>query len=111
LIFKQLHSGRLIYTSVTPLDVRHTQVTWKHRETSRRKPLLTATQISKKIAGFFNHASDVNIGYLCKTFDNLESHLATKSRTNVPKAALQRVQGDEAEETEEGRLEERVWLV
>jgi hypothetical protein len=74
---------------------------------SRRKPALTATQISEKIAGFFNHASDVNIGYLRKTFDSLESHLATKSKTNAPTAALQPVQEDEAEEEEEERLEER----
>jgi hypothetical protein len=105
LTFKQLHNGRLIDTSVTPLDVRHAQVTWKHREMSRRKPSLTATQISKKIAGFFNHASDVNIGYLRKTFDSLESHLATKSKTMLPTGALPPVQEDEAEEEE--RLEER----
>jgi len=107
LTFKQIHNGRLIDTSVTPLDVRHAQVTWKHREMSRRKPSLTATQISEKIAGFFNHASDVNIGYLRKTFDSLESHLATKSTTNAPTAALQPVQEAEEEEEEEERLEER----
>jgi hypothetical protein len=72
-----------------------------------RKPSLTATQISEKIAGFFNHASDVNIGYLRKTFDSLESHLATKSKTNVPTGALPPVQEDETEEADEERLEER----
>jgi hypothetical protein len=113
LIFKQLNNGRLIDTSVTPLDVRHAQMTWKHREMSRRKPSLTATQISEQIAGFFNHASDVNIGYLHKTFDSLDSYLATKSKTNarlraaelLPTGALPPVQEDEVEEEE--RLEER----
>ena len=76
--FAQLNQGKLIDTSVTPLDVRHAQVTWKHKELSRKNPNLTATQISEKIAGFFNHASDVNIGYLRKTFDSVNSPLATK---------------------------------
>jgi hypothetical protein len=97
LVFRQLNNGRLIDTSVTPLDVRHAQVTWKHREMSRRKPSLTATQISQQIAGFFNHASDVNISYVRKTFDSVDSSLATKSGTGVPVAAPAALQPIEEE--------------
>jgi hypothetical protein len=78
LVFKQLNRGKLIDTSPTPVDIRHAQVTWKHREMSRANPRLTATQISEKIAGFFNHASDVNIGYLRLTFDSVDDPLAKK---------------------------------
>jgi DNA-binding XRE family transcriptional regulator len=46
---------------------------------TKKNPSLTATQISEKIAGFFNHASDINMGYLRKTFDTLQDPLAKKS--------------------------------
>jgi hypothetical protein len=62
--FRHMNKGRLIDTSVTPLDVRHAQVTRNHPEQSRRRPPPTATQIQEKIAGFFNRARDDNIGYL-----------------------------------------------
>ena len=79
LLFPQLHLGKYIFKGPTPVDVRHAQVTWKHREMTKKNPSLTSTQISEKIAGFFNHASDINIGYLRKTFDTLQDPLAKKS--------------------------------
>jgi DNA-binding XRE family transcriptional regulator len=45
---------------------------------TKTNPSLTATQISEKIGGFFNHASDINIGYLRNTFDMLQDPLAKK---------------------------------
>jgi hypothetical protein len=69
LVFAQMYQGELKETSPTPIDIRHAQVVWKHREMTKKNPSLTATQISEKIAGFFNHSSDINIGYLRKTFD------------------------------------------
>ena len=79
LVFTRMNKGKPIKTSPGPLDIRHAQVTDRHREMSRQNPRLTATQISERIAGEFNHASDVNIGYLRMTFDSVDSPLATKS--------------------------------
>jgi hypothetical protein len=51
---------------------------WKHHDLERKNPTLTASQISDKIAGFFNHGSDINQGYLRNTFDRLDDPLARK---------------------------------
>lgn len=88
LTFKQLNQGRLIDTSVTPVDVRHAQVTWKHKDMMRKNPSLTAQQISDKIAGFFNHSSDINIGYLRKTFDSIDDPLAKKTSSSPSESSL-----------------------
>jgi len=48
LVFPQLNKGKYIFKGPTPVDIRHAQVTWKHREMPKRNPSITATQISKK---------------------------------------------------------------
>jgi hypothetical protein len=73
----------------TPVDIRHSQITWKHREMTKKNPSLTATQISEKIAGFFNHSSDINIGYLRKTFDSIIDPLAKKSEKTKDLSRIQ----------------------
>ena len=71
-------SGQLKPTSPGPLDIRHAQVVAKYKEYKRKDPRLTETQLSEKIAVFFNHGIDVFRGYLRKTFDDLDDTLATK---------------------------------
>ena len=71
-------SGQLKPTTPGPLDIRHAQVGEKYEAYKRKYPRLTETQLSEKIAVFFNHGSDVSRGYLRKTFDSLDDPLATK---------------------------------
>ena len=89
LLFSQLHQGKYIFKGPTPVDIRHAQVTWKHREMTKNGPILTSTQISEKIAGFFNHSSDINIGYLRKTFDTLQDPFAKKSGNSKELAPIE----------------------
>ena len=63
----------------TALDIRHSQVTEEHRRLEKEHKNWTADQIAQKIAGSFQHSPDVNITYLRKTFDSLQSDLATKA--------------------------------
>jgi hypothetical protein len=89
LVFEQLHQGKYKVKGPTPVDIRHSQITWKHREMTKKNPSLTATQISEKIAGFFNHSSDINIGYLRKTFDSIIDPLAKKSEKTKDLSRIQ----------------------
>jgi hypothetical protein len=50
---------------------------------TKKNSSLTPTQISEKIGGFFNHSSDINIGYLRKTFDTILDPLAKKSELGL----------------------------
>jgi hypothetical protein len=89
LVFEQLNQGKYKVKGPTPVDIRHAQITWKHREMTKKNPSLTATQISEKIAGFFNHSSDINIGYLRKTFDSIIDPLAKKSEKSKDLTPIQ----------------------
>ncbi len=55
-------SGQLKPTSPSPLDIRHAQVVAKYEDNNRKDPRLTETQLSEKIAVYFNHGSDVSRG-------------------------------------------------
>jgi hypothetical protein len=78
LVYNFVDKGKLKPSSPGPNTIRHAQIVWKHRDLQRKNPSLTAAQISDKIAGFFNHGSDINQGYLRKTFDSLDDPLARK---------------------------------
>jgi hypothetical protein len=78
LVYNSVNKGKLKPTSPGRNAIRHAQIVWKHRDLQRKNPTLTAAQISDRIAGFFNHGSDANQGYLRKTFDSLDDPLARK---------------------------------
>ncbi len=60
LVFNAVNKGKLLLTSPGPNIIRHAQIVWKHEDLQRKNASLAATQISDRIAGFFNHGSDVN---------------------------------------------------
>ncbi len=70
--------GELKSTSPAPNDIRHAQVIDRYEDFKRKDPNLTEDQISEKIAAFFNHSAEISKKYLRKTFDSLDSPLATK---------------------------------
>ncbi len=78
LVCNQIHQCELKATSPGPNVIRHAQIVWKQRDLQRKNPSLTASQISDRIAGFFNHGNDINQGYIRKTFDSLDDLLAHK---------------------------------
>jgi hypothetical protein len=51
---------------------------FKYRQWRSKDKTLTEEQISQKVAGFFNHSSDISRGYKRLTFDSLTDPLATK---------------------------------
>ncbi len=71
-------SGELKSTAPAPNDIRHAQVIAKYQEFQRKDASLTEDEISKRIASFFNHNAEISKKYLRKTFDSLNSPLATK---------------------------------
>jgi hypothetical protein len=90
LVYNSVNKGKLKPTSPGPNTIRHAQIVWKHRDLQRKNPSLTAAQVSDRISGFFNHGSDINQGYLRKTFDSLDDPLARKG------GALPTISEDEA---------------
>ncbi len=70
--------GSLQQTSPGPLNIRHAQVVARYEEYKKRNPNYTETQISEKVAFFFNHSSDVSRGYVRKISNSLSDPLATK---------------------------------
>ncbi len=48
LVFEQLNRGEYKLKGPTPVDIRHAQITWKHREMTKKNPSLTTTQIRKR---------------------------------------------------------------
>ncbi len=78
LVYNSGKQGKLKATSPGPNTICHARIVWKHRDLQHKNPTLTASQISDRITGFFNHGSDVNAGYLRKTFDSLDDPFARK---------------------------------
>jgi hypothetical protein len=78
LIYKKVKSGELKNHVPGVLEIRHAQVMFKYREYKARYNSMTETQISERIAIFFNHSSDISRGYKRLTFDSLSDPLATK---------------------------------
>ena len=84
------------------LEIRHAQVMFKYHEYKKKYNNMTETQISERIAIFFNHSSDISRGYKRLTFDSLSDPLATKRgitsstretpRTAAPPALLEPIE-------------------
>jgi hypothetical protein len=51
--YNMIYKRKLVETSAHPLDIRLSQIVIFHRSGSQTNPVLTAAQISDKIAGFF----------------------------------------------------------
>ena len=64
-VYNCLNKGKLKPTSPGLNNIRHAKIVRKHRDFQRKNPPLAATQMSDRIAGFFNHGNDINQGYLC----------------------------------------------
>ena len=77
-VYKAPKQGRLADFTPGILQIRHAQVMFKYRQWRSKDKTLTEEQISQKIAGFFNHSSDISRGYKRLTFDSLTEPLATK---------------------------------
>ena len=75
---------------------------FKYREYKEKYSNMTETRISKRIAIFFNHISDISRGYKRLAFDSLSDPLATKRgitsstretpRTAAPAALLDSIE-------------------
>ncbi len=77
-IYKAPKQGKLVDFTPGILQIRHARVMLKYRQWRKKYKTLTEEQISIKVAGFFNHSSDISWGYKRLTFDSLADPLATK---------------------------------
>ena len=64
-----------------PLEIRHSQVTWKHEQLRGKGK--TEDEIAKDIARIFNHSADVNRDYIRLTFRSLDDPLARKGAESL----------------------------
>ena len=76
--YNMIYKGKPTGTSTKPLDIRHSKIGMMHRAASGKNPSLTPTQISDKMAGYFQHSNDINQDYFRRMFGSMGTALAKK---------------------------------
>jgi len=71
LIYIKVKRGELKNHVPGILEIRHAQVMLNNREHKEQYKNMTETQISERIAIFFNHTSDISRGYKRLSFDSI----------------------------------------